>query len=400
MFRALSLILPSSLTNSWRSSWFFAVVGGRHFRPTELAPDEPCQEVEILNFLRHFLSVLWDLVQMKLYSLSAVCFPPVESGCPVRLNSIRQLSETWLSPSFPAGSPYSGFLTLLASLLELRKFSFYLECVVYGNPLHGESIPGGSWWLGSRVQDDDTWEEVKSGKLKGYSMFAVKLSEKKPQANRAYQMQEAPGGRKMNADEWDITMVALVDKPAVDKATYVIMRRAPDGKPIIAPAQKGTNEPREGDTSAMKKIRRVATYHKDETPATDTKTEEGTSQTEAKAEETPPADKEEQAPETQESNDLAATIKTVFQEHMESFKEQVQAMIDTSLEPLKESFRTLETRQARFSGAGALPGSSRDAESDDDGDKGKKAPSWVNYGSRPRSIQNNHTPAPAESHKK
>ena len=76
MFRALSLILPSSLTNSWRSSWFFAVVGGRHFRPTELAPDEPCQEVEILNFLRHFLSVHWDLVQMKLYSLSAVCFSP------------------------------------------------------------------------------------------------------------------------------------------------------------------------------------------------------------------------------------------------------------------------------------------------------------------------------------
>lgn len=207
--------------------------------------------------------------------------------------------------------------------------------------LYGETIPGGSWWLGSRVQDDDTWEEVKSGKLKGYSMFAVKLSEKKPQANRAYQMQEAPGGRKMNADEWDITMVALVDKPAVDKATYVIMRRAPDGKPIIAPAQKGTNEPREGDTSAMKKISRVATYHKDETPATDTKTEEGTSQTEAKAEETPPADKEEQAPETQESNDLAATIKAMFQEHMESFKEQVQAMIDTSLKPLKESFRTL-----------------------------------------------------------
>ena len=65
---------------------------GRHFRPTELAPDEPCQEVEILNFLRHFLSVLWDLVQMKLYSLSAVCFPPVESGCPVRpeFNSATQ----------------------------------------------------------------------------------------------------------------------------------------------------------------------------------------------------------------------------------------------------------------------------------------------------------------------
>ena len=74
---------------------------------------------------------------MKLYSLSAVCFFPVESGCPVRLNSIRQLSETWLSPGLPAGSPYSGLLAPLAILLELRKFSFYLECVVYGNPRAG-----------------------------------------------------------------------------------------------------------------------------------------------------------------------------------------------------------------------------------------------------------------------
>ena len=121
------------------------VVDGRHFRPTGLAPDEPCQEVEILNFLRHFLSVHWDLVQMKLYSLSAVCFFPVESGCPVRLNSIRQLSETWLSPGLPAGSPYSGFLTLLASLLELRKFSFYLECVVYGNPRARTEYDPGNW---------------------------------------------------------------------------------------------------------------------------------------------------------------------------------------------------------------------------------------------------------------
>ena len=61
----------------------------------------------------------------------------MESGCPVRLNSIRQLSGTWLSPGLPAGSPYSGLLALLAllaSLLELRKFSLYLECVAYGNP--------------------------------------------------------------------------------------------------------------------------------------------------------------------------------------------------------------------------------------------------------------------------
>ena len=50
------------------------------------------------------------------------------------LNSIRQLSEGWLSPGLPAWSPYSGLLASLAMSLELRKFSFCLECAVYGNP--------------------------------------------------------------------------------------------------------------------------------------------------------------------------------------------------------------------------------------------------------------------------
>lgn len=225
---------------------------------------------------------------------------------------------------------------------------------------------------------------MKSGKLKGYSMFAVNLGGKESQGNRAYKMQEAPGGRKMDADLWDITMVALVDKPAVSKATYVIMRRAPDGKPIIAPAQKETNQTKEGDTPAMRKISRVAVYHNEETAEAETKVEE----TAPVGETTATKEGEEQAQETPEQGDLATTVKAIFQEQMESLTEQVQGMIDASLEPLKESFRTLETKQARFSGAGALPGSSGDTGNDEDGEKGKPL-SWVNYGSKPKAIQTN-----------
>ena len=101
--------------------------------------------------------------------------------------------------------------------------------------LYGETVPGGSWWLGSRITYDDAWEQVKSGQLTGYSIFAVKLGNgDKPggeaQANRAYRTEESPRGRKMSAAEWDITMVALVDKPAVTQGH--LRRTAPrPGRP-------------------------------------------------------------------------------------------------------------------------------------------------------------------------
>ena len=245
--------------------------------------------------------------------------------------------------------------------------------------LYGETIPAGSWWLGSRVQDDEAWEMVKSGELTGYSMFAVKLAHIETEANRAYQtaLEEAPGGKKMSADEWDITMVALVDKPAVTKATYVIMRRAPDGQAQISPAPNRGRKPAQGELP-MRKINRIAAYHEDQTPPT------GTTGAEDEAQQTPPANEGEQAGEPTETPGLADSIKAMFVEQMEALKEQFQGMIDTSLQPLKDSVTTLETRQARFSGAGALPGSILGS-----GEEREEVvtPDWVNYGTRPRRVE-------------
>ena len=261
--------------------------------------------------------------------------------------------------------------------------------------VYDESIPAGSWWLGVRVQDDDTWELVKSGDLKGYSMFAVKVGAKK--GNRGYaEGSEAPDGQQMKADEWDITMVSLVDQPAVAKATLVVMRRAPDGLPVIA---------RPGDPihyqtgAAMRQVLRAA-YHDDmaheadkgragqETPAAETTgpaaESEATGQT---LEQTQEQVAEDAAPGL--TDEMADRIAASVKDHLaEIVAEQVKPLIDAAVAPLQQSVATLETRQSRFSGMGALPGGRSAATNPkDEEEKAEGTPPWANFGSRPRKIE-------------
>ena len=278
--------------------------------------------------------------------------------------------------------------------------------------VYGETIPGGSWWLGSRVQDEDTWEQVKSGQLKGYSMLAVKLTRNESQPNRAYATADgqAPSGRKMTADDWDITMVSLVDKPAVNKATYVIMRRAPDGEPVITRPEEARSD-REGEIT-MRRIARIAAYHDEESPGSGEATPEpqaggnppqgqegehppeaevGEATTGAQAsgsstEETEGTDQSAQATPPGPQEEVLAAVKTVFSEQMSGLKEQFQGMIDAAVEPLKQSLQAVETRQARYAGSGALPlnRSTGQASGDETPDQDL---SWTNFGTRPRRIE-------------
>ena len=275
--------------------------------------------------------------------------------------------------------------------------------------VYGETVPGGSWWLGSRVLDDEVWEDVKSGKLKGYSMFAVKLTRADSQANRAYAEQDgqAPGGRKMNAEEWDITMVSLVDKPAVNKATYVIMRRAPDGAAVITRPEERQFS-REGG-GAMRNIQRAIAYIEENPPEPQTPAAGQPNESPpADGAETPPVNEQEQPsnggqpngktgqtpvenPEGSSgtaglSEQLAAGIMAVIEEKMTSILvDQIRPLVEASIEPLKQSVAALETRQARFSGSGALPvgRTSTPAETEE----AEAQVSWTNFGSRPRRIE-------------
>ena len=243
--------------------------------------------------------------------------------------------------------------------------------------------------------DDEVWEDVKSGKLKGYSMFAVKLTRADSQANRAYADQDgqAPGGRKMNADEWDITMVSLVDKPAVNKATYVIMRRAPDGAAVITRPEDHQSSGEGG--GAMRNIQRAIAYNEENPPESQTPAPGQPNESPpADGAETPPVNEQEQPSDGGQpsgaaglSEQLAAGIMAVIEEKMTSILvDQIRPLVEASIEPLKQSVAALETRQARFSGSGALPVGRTSTPADETGEAEAQV-SWANFGSQPRRIE-------------
>ena len=88
--------------------------------------------------------------------------------------------------------------------------------------LYGVEVPAGSWWLTVRVLDDESWQMVKDGKLTGFSIFAVRKAAPE-------EKETVPSSiRHMKGSEWEVTMVALVDRPAVPKAQFYVVRRAQD----------------------------------------------------------------------------------------------------------------------------------------------------------------------------
>jgi len=91
--------------------------------------------------------------------------------------------------------------------------------------INGEevTIPAGSWMLTSKVQDDDTWEAVKSGELRGYSIMGVPKS-------AVVKGQDVAMKRTTLADiensgyDWVVPAVSLVDEPAVPKGIYTAVK--------------------------------------------------------------------------------------------------------------------------------------------------------------------------------
>ncbi len=189
--------------------------------------------------------------------------------------------------------------------------------------------------------------------------------------------------------------MSLVDKPAVNKATYVKMRRAPDGHPVITGPDNPTQE-----TEDMRNIRRVAAYHGDnaETPG-----ETGAGQ--EPQEGAPPAGEQDNAPTGEQESaaegqrapkngaetaaappsEMAESIMQMFRDQMTAFlDDEVKPLVETAVAPLRQSVLTLERRRARFSGSGAWP-SGRTASSPNDGES-QDTPTWTNFGSKPRSL--------------
>ncbi len=222
----------------------------------------------------------------------------------------------------------------------------------------------------------------------------------------------------MKADEWDITMVSLVDSPAVNKATYVIMRRAPDGAAVITRPEDHQSSGEGGD--AMRNIQRAIAYNEEnppepQIPGTEQRKEsppaEGAGTAPANEREQPPTAEQvqeqpsdagqtngepEQAPvedpegssgATGLSEQLAAGIMAVIEEKMTSILvDQIRPLVEASIGPLKQSVAALETRQARFSGSGAVP-VGRTSTPANEAEETESRVSWANFGSQPRRIE-------------
>ena len=283
-----------------------------------------------------------------------------------------------------------------------------------------EDIQAGSWWLGSRVTDAEAWGQVKRGELTGFSIFAIKGAGDSS-GNRKYAKVggpavQAPEGRKMSHKDWEITMVALVDAPAVRKATYVTMRRAPSGKGVAYSDQTGIDLPEpvvsrvsrllydinqadpQGDV--MKKIANILAYaaeadaqlaEQEESEAAAVASIDGApATTEPPAEPTETLDPEGTSmdgptgtPEPDEGPTLASISKQIT-DFVGDQPGLIDQKIQDGLAPLDARIKLLEQRSNRMSANGALPGQTG-LENEEEEYAGSKRfeNDWVNYGTKP-----------------
>lgn len=102
-------------------------------------------------------------------------------------------------------------------------------------------VPKGSWILGAYVSDEATWQAVKEGRLTGFSIMAVNPAEVQLGIKSGKPVGEDAMNRitlsDLNAwaggEQWIVTYVSMVDDPAIPKAKFVAIKRAP------APAEPG-----------------------------------------------------------------------------------------------------------------------------------------------------------------
>jgi hypothetical protein len=93
------------------------------------------------------------------------------------------------------------------------------------------TIPKGSWLMGVKVADDETWEKVEKGELRGFSIMGLPKTTLKEmrQAHKSKKDIVAASKRTTIADlekegDWVVTAISLVDNPAVPKDLFLIVK--------------------------------------------------------------------------------------------------------------------------------------------------------------------------------
>jgi len=117
---------------------------------------------------------------------------------------------------------------------SLKNVGRVVESYIAPVDLHfdGVVVPKGSWMMGVRVTDDETWENVQKGRLTGFSIMGMRNPVLKslgddPQAEKI----AAAMKRTTLADlghDWFVNAVSLVDEPAVPKAKFVVIKSKGD----------------------------------------------------------------------------------------------------------------------------------------------------------------------------
>jgi len=110
-----------------------------------------------------------------------------------------------------------------------------VESYILRQPMRikGVELPAGTWMLGFKIYNDDIWNEVKKGTIKGISIggycmgcnpkpkFAVAKSQKGDD-------EDVEGGKPNELRDLKVYEVALVDNPAVPDAQWIILKRDKD----------------------------------------------------------------------------------------------------------------------------------------------------------------------------
>ena len=109
------------------------------------------------------------------------------------------------------------------------------------------TIPKGSWMMGVRVTDDETWKAVKEGKLGGFSIMAIQRSVIKNAKKEKQEMKRVTLADL--GDDWIVNAVSLVDEPAVPLAKWIAIKSKKNitsniDNDIVAKAIEGSLEHR------------------------------------------------------------------------------------------------------------------------------------------------------------
>lgn len=320
--------------------------------------------------------------------------------------------------------------------------SFYLPLPEEGGQdsyrLWGVDIPPGTWVLSAKINDDTAWEQVLSGQLRAFSMMAIpketaSVGFRMPVLTTAYASPDdidedvlkalepgpdAPPRIVFNANEWDVISVALVDEPAVPRAMFAAINRAPKGDVKVDPdatlamyrsygatadalsvveqvsrgwAEIG-NAPAVSYSRGEGMKRKYVADMDDDEQVNDTQVDDEVDEDAADSE-----DEDADAPEDDADDDKAVddaddggtdgdgddeaddedgrTYGPTLDEIRDAIREEVT--------PVAERVEALEGNYRAMDGRGALPGRGGVAGSDDDGETPKGVPWAAPYGGKP-----------------